>query len=113
MNPEFDCQACGACCVSPYTGDGYVALDDSEATRLALTHLPVIFQRQGGDPPEFLPKLGTKLSASATRVCAALEGMVHSSCSCSIYEGRPNACRQFEVGGKACREERRRMGLSA
>ena len=113
MNREFDCQACGACCVSPYSGDAYVALDESEAARLALAQLPVILQRQGGDTPEYLPKLGTKPSADAMNVCVALGGIVGSTCFCGIYEGRPNACRQFEVGGKACREARRRVGFSA
>ena len=112
MNREFDCQTCGACCASPYTGDAYVALDDGEAKRLTLRGLPVIFQQQGGDPPEFLPKLGTKLDAHATKVCAAFGGSVRSSCFCSIYEERPNACRQFDVGGNACREARRRMGFT-
>ena len=108
MNPEFDCQACGACCASPYTGDAYVALDESEAARLALAQLPVIFQQQGGDPPSYVPKLGTKLSADATNVCSAFEGIVGSRCFCGIYEVRPNACRQFAVGGKACLEARAR-----
>src|SRR5688572_13354927 len=111
MNREFDCQSCGACCVSPYSGDAYVALDDREATRLTLAHLPVILQRQGGDPPEFLPRLGTKLGANATNVCAAFGGIVRSMCFCGIYEERPNACRQFEAGGKACREARQRIGF--
>jgi Fe-S-cluster containining protein len=111
MSREFDCQSCGACCASPYTGDAYVALDDSEATRLAAAHLPVILQRQGGDPPEYLPRLGTKLSGSATRVCAAFEGTPGSTCLCGIYEERPNACRQFEAGSKACREARRSIGI--
>jgi Fe-S-cluster containining protein len=113
MNPEFDCQACGACCVSPYRGDTYVALDESEAARLASARLPVIFQRQGGDPPEYVPKLGTKRSDQAMNVCVALGGVVGSTCFCGIYQVRPNACRQFEVGGKACLEARRRIGLSA
>ena len=103
----------GACCVSTSPGDSYVALDDREAARLGLAQLPVIIQQQGGDPPEYLPRLGTKLNANATRVCAALGGIVGSACFCGIYEGRPNACRQFEVGGKACREARLRVGFSA
>ena len=112
MSGEFDCQTCGACCVSPYTGDAYVALDDDEATRLTLAQLPVILQRQGGEPPEVVSKLGTKLSANATNVCAAFGGIVGSTCFCGIYEERPTACRQFEVGGKACREARRSMGFA-
>jgi Fe-S-cluster containining protein len=113
MTREFDCQTCGACCVSPYTGDAYVALDESEASRLTLALLPVVFQRQGGDPPEYLPKLGTKLTADDTKVCVAFEGEIRSTCGCGIYEARPNVCRQLEVGGKACREARRRIGLAA
>ena len=97
--------------MSPYTGDAYVALDESEAARMALAHLPVILQRQGGT--EFVPKLGTKLTANGTKVCAAFEGVVCSTASCGIYEERPNACRQFDVGGKACREARRSIGLAA
>jgi Fe-S-cluster containining protein len=113
MNPEFNCQTCGACCSSPYSGEAYVALTDDEATRLIRAQLPVILQRQGGDPPEFLPRLGTKLDANAAKVCAAFGGVVGSTCVCTIYEERPSACRQFEVGGRQCREERRRMGVAA
>jgi Fe-S-cluster containining protein len=99
--------------VSPYSGDAYVALGDSEVSRMTLAQLPVILQRQGGDPPEYLPRLGTKLSANAIKVCAAFEGTPRSTCSCSIYETRPSACRQFEPGSQACREARRLVGISA
>jgi Fe-S-cluster containining protein len=99
--------------VSPYSGDAYVALHESEVSRMTLAQLPVILQRQGGDPPEFLPRLGTKLSGHAIKVCAAFEGDARTACSCSIYESRPNACRQFEAGSTACREARRFLGMSA
>jgi Fe-S-cluster containining protein len=99
--------------VSPYSGSVYVSLDDGEAGRMLVAQLPVILQRQGGDPPEFLPKLGTKLSANGMKVCAAFEGNAGSTCSCRIYEGRPSVCRQFEVGSQACREARRLIGLEA
>lgn len=99
--------------MSPYSGGAYVSLDDSEAGRMLLAQLPVVLQRQGGDPPEFIPKLGTKLSPNAMKVCAAFEGNAGSTCSCRIYEGRPSACRQFEVGSQACREARRLIGVEA
>ena len=108
---DFDCQSCGACCVSPYSGNAYVALNDEDVSRLTSARLPVMLQRQGGDLPQFLPRLGTKLSASAMNVCAAFEGDAGSACCCSIYEGRPSVCRQFEAGGKACREARRLVGI--
>ena len=111
MNREFDCQTCGACCASPYSGDAYVALTESEAARLTAARLPVILQRQGGDPPDVLLRLGTKLNVHATRVCAALEGVVGSTCFCGIYADRPGVCRQFEVGSRVCRETRRMMGI--
>jgi len=99
--------------VSPYSGDAYVALDDSDVSRITQAQLPVIFQRQGGDAPEFLPKLGAKLSANAMNVCVAFDGSAGATCSCRIYEGRPSACRQFEAGSHGCREARRRLGISA
>jgi Fe-S-cluster containining protein len=110
---EFDCQACGACCVSPYTGEAYVALSDDEATRLRRGQLRVVLQRQGGEPPVFLPRLGAKLNADGTKVCVALGGTVGAACFCRIYAERPSACRQFEAGGRACREARRMMAGAA
>jgi uncharacterized protein len=110
---QFDCQICGACCVSPYSGGAYVSLDDREAARMLVAHLPVILQRQGGDPPEFLPKLGTKPSGNGMKACAAFQGNAGSTCSCSIYEGRPSVCRQFEAGSHACRDARRLIGVEA
>lgn len=99
--------------MSPYSGSAYVSLDDREAGRMLVAQLPVILQRQGGDPPEFIPKLATKLSADGMKVCAAFQGNAGSSCACGIYEGRPSACRQFEVGSNACREARRLIGMEA
>jgi Fe-S-cluster containining protein len=99
--------------VSPYSGDAYVALHASEVRRMTLAQLPVILQRQGGEPPEFVPRLGTKWDAHAIKVCVAFEGDARSTCSCGIYESRPDTCRQFEAGSVACREARRLVGVSA
>jgi Fe-S-cluster containining protein len=32
--------------------------------------------------------------------------------TCSIYEDRPQACRDFAAGGRHCLDARRRVGLS-
>lgn len=65
---------------------------ESEATRLTLLQLPVIFQRQGGDPPEFLPKLGTKLDRqAATSVPRLLEWWVPPVTAAFMRIGRPPA----------------------
>lgn len=109
---EYDCQTCGACCNSPWTGAGYVTLCDIDLERLRPTGLPVVHQIQGyGDPPEVIAKLGTKFDALGRRVCMALDGRAGRNCSCSVYDRRPDACRRFEVGGELCRTARRRLGL--
>ncbi|CAB4136122.1 Putative zinc- or iron-chelating domain containing protein [uncultured Caudovirales phage] len=38
--------------------------------------------------------------------CAALSGVVGESVSCTIYENRPQACRQFKAGSLLCLEAR-------
>jgi Fe-S-cluster containining protein len=114
MVDTYDCQTSGACCFSPWTGDGYVRLYDIDLDRLQAISLPVIFQEQGyGDPPEVIPKLGTKDDGLGGRVCIAFEGRAGESCGCGIYTSRPEACRRFEVGGLLCQQARRRMGLAS
>lgn len=43
--------------------------------------------------------------------CLAL-GEARGPWPCAVYEQRPRSCRDFEVGGEACLEARRRVGLS-
>jgi Fe-S-cluster containining protein len=112
MPEKYDCQMCGACCYSPWTGDAYVRLYEIDIERLRPHNLPVIMQTQGyGDPPEVLEKLGTKMDSQNRRVCIAFVGSVAEPCGCGVYEDRPVACRKFEVGDVLCREARVRMGL--
>lgn len=111
MSDVYDCQTCGACCFSPWTGDGYVRLYDIDLERLRESGLPVIHQEQGGDPPEVVPKLGTKIVDPGSRGCVAFEGRLGESCTCGIYELRPEACRKFPPGGALCKQARQRMGL--
>lgn len=42
--------------------------------------------------------------------CDALAGELRK-CSCSIYEDRPNLCREFEAGSPDCLEVRRKLGI--
>jgi Fe-S-cluster containining protein len=106
---RYDCQTCGACCRSPWAGDGYVRLHDIDLERLQGLSLPIIDQEQGDF--EVIPKLGTKWESAEQRICAAFTGQVAKSCSCSIYEHRPEACREYEVGGALCRQARQKAGL--
>ena len=43
--------------------------------------------------------------------CIALEGELGKSVSCSIYDDRPSACRQFEAGSESCLHLREKAGL--
>lgn len=111
---EYDCQTCGACCTSPWTGPGYVRLYDGEREQIHRANLPVIEEEHpDADPPETFFKLGTKFDLLSRRVCAALKGIAGQSCTCSIYDTRPFACHQFEVGGQLCLEVRKRIGISS
>lgn len=110
MPTTLDCQTCGACCFSPWTGQGYVRLYNLDLARVHGRGLPVIHQLQDGDSPEVVPKLATKL-VPAGRVCIAFEGEPGAACQCTIYTDRPNACRQVEPGSFTCRESRQRFGL--
>jgi Fe-S-cluster containining protein len=108
--PDYDCQTCGTCCHSPWTGDGYVRLYEEDEERLRPYSLPVIDQPQG-NPGEFVRKLGTMFDTSGRRVCVGFTGTPGESCACRIYADRPFACRHYEVGGVLCRESRERFGL--
>lgn len=111
MADVYDCQSCGACCFSPWTGDGYVRLYNLDLGRLG-GRFPAVYQEQGyGEPPEVIPKLGTRIDEHGGRVCVAFEGRGGARCACGIYPSRPEPCRRFEAGGRLCREARQRLGL--
>jgi Fe-S-cluster containining protein len=106
--PTYDCQDCGACCVKPDSCEGseYVYLSKDEAKGIKRLGLSVI--QVSGDS-----HLGTRLHAGVggMAICVAFKGEVGGSCSCSIYQDRPRACRRFEVGSRPCRWSRRAAGL--
>jgi Fe-S-cluster containining protein len=105
----YDCQACGACCLSCH-GDrgGYVALTAAEAEAAGRLGLPVVGWGEGA-------LLGTVPHAGrgGGRACAAFAGTVGGRCACSVYAERPAACRLFATGSLACRLARHAAGLGA
>jgi uncharacterized protein len=115
VDTPFDCQTCGACCLSPWDGLGYVRLEETDVERLAPTALPVVRQEQPGwgDETELLIRLQTVRDRHERRACVALAGCAGERCSCGVYDVRPDACRRFEAGSSLCRAARRRVGLSA
>lgn len=106
-----DCLICGACCASPFVGQGYIRLSPEEETRLARQGLPVLEVVPNADDRIVL--LGTKDNAERIHVCAALTGKIGKQVACSIYEERPVLCRQFEAGSPECYEARRALGIEA
>jgi Fe-S-cluster containining protein len=107
----YDCRRCGACCLSPDGGDGYVVLEGDEPERLRRLGLPVVTNGRGevclGTVPHDGPGRG--------RTCVALDGSAGHpkgrGCGCTVYEDRPARCRQFEMGSDLCRQARLRVGL--
>jgi uncharacterized protein len=114
MTASYECCRCGACCCSPWQGEGYVRLYEPDSARLRRFALPVVTLLQPGEggQMEELLLLATRRDLEGTRVCIAFAGKVGEACGCSIYEDRPLLCRKFQVGDTLCREARRRAGLS-
>lgn len=106
---EYDCQACGACCVhlGPYDGNAYVYLDQDEARRMRRLGLPVIQGVLGSPCLAAAPHDG----AWGFPACVAFEGELGKRCGCAVYEERPSVCREFAMGSELCREARDRAGL--
>ena len=83
------CTTCGLCCVAPYPeATDYLPSEGLAPEYDALT-----------DDGDCEPRV-MRLVAGR---CVALEGEVGRSCACSIYEGRPTVCREYEPGGPLCR----------
>lgn len=104
MPQSYDCVLCGACCVSPFEGEGYIHVEADEAELLRRLSLPVI---DIASAEESLLLLGTRINRQGRRVCQALDGRVGRRVECAIYESRPRLCRQFEAGSPECLEARR------
>jgi len=98
-----DCQACGACCREAYHSVTVSVRD------------PVVWKQ-----PELIMRHGHRFEIRREGPrCAALEDRRQSPSappplfSCTIYDDRPRACRDFEANGRHCLVARRRVGLSS
>jgi hypothetical protein len=97
-----DCQACGACCREAYHSVTVSVRD------------PVVWKQ-----PELIVRHGHRFEIRREGPrCAALEDRRGTPSapppvfSCTIYDDRPRACRDFEANGRHCLVARRRVGLS-
>jgi Fe-S-cluster containining protein len=104
---DYDCRRCGACCLSAVGADGHVLLEPAEADRLRRLGLPIVPDPDGASRLATQPYDGPGGAAA----CIAFEGAPGFPCACTVYEDRPDRCRQFEMGSAACRAARLRAGL--
>jgi uncharacterized protein len=104
---DYDCQRCGACCLSQFREPGYVELTAHEAGRLRAHALPMVSETGGR------MRLGTEPfdGPGGVSACVGFSGAPGFPCACTIYEDRPAKCRDFEMGSAACRTARLRAGL--
>ncbi|MEK7866090.1 MAG: YkgJ family cysteine cluster protein [Planctomycetota bacterium] len=106
MDVPYDCLACGACCLHA----GGVLLLDQDVARLAAhlglsedqvriryTHDGEHLRTKGRDDPACVFLDWQRQLAGGTR--------------CTVYEARPQVCRDYPVGGAACLRERKNIGL--
>ena len=98
------CQSCGACCAS-FRVDFHPAELAGGA-----------FAWGAGVPKEMtvpvtaaiVRMIGTDTAAPR---CVALAGEIGREVGCTIYEGRPSPCREFDIEHAACNRARQRCGL--
>jgi uncharacterized protein len=98
--PEADpspCTSCGACC--DYSADWPRFTIESDET-LDLIPADFVNERQSG-----MRCIGAR--------CAALAGTIGVQTSCSIYDVRPEVCRDCQPGDDACTMARAARGLPA
>jgi Fe-S-cluster containining protein len=103
------CRDCGACCApaSP-SSRHYVGLEQPDVDRLSVEERLSLVVTDAGRG-----SLATKKGSSGRRVCASFEGTLGGSCSCAIYDRRPDACRTFERGSEDCARARSLVGVGS
>ena len=98
--PPVDCQLCGACCREAYHSVTVSVRD------------PVVWKEPDADRPPGAPlrdsPRGRALRGAEGRRAATRAPRY----ACTIYDNRPNPCRDFAAGGRHCLDARRRVGLS-
>ena len=91
------CTACGACCFSESERHARVSGDDHE--------------RLGDDAERLVVFLGNRAFMRIVRDggvgrCAALVVDASGTFTCSVYDRRPDVCRELERGSPSCEGER-------
>ena len=98
LHPEQSCQTCGACCTH---------FRDYEVDQRFDPNFEFLRDRDYLKPPVSVGKflIGKyTMKTDKNKRCIALKGTVGVSVSCSVYENRPEICRQFEARSKGCEQ---------
>ena len=98
---NYDCQQCGACCVSDFDSVDYVHLREEDLDRLNADEYKQ-FVYTDATYGKTQCSMRTARDSEGNCRCAALEGQVGKSVSCSIYERRPLVCRKFQPETAEC-----------
>ena len=99
------CQRCGACCAGDEMWIHLVAGDDDRLGPERLERLTVLTQHGRG-------YFARSMRMPGGRCIAFREDLGDGRCGCSIYDVRPDICRDFAAGSDGCREARRRVSVS-
>lgn len=113
---QFDCRSCGACCISE-NGKHHIEISERDVLRFAprtrkmhVLTTPVSETEQRYHL-RVLPPPATPQMFVDSITCSLLEGAIGDGCKCSVYNQRPQACRDLEPGSKACLKAREGVGL--
>ena len=102
IDPDnYDCQNCGACCVSDFDAVDYVHLTEDDLDRLN-TEEHDKFVYTEATYGRTMCSMKTKYDPAGNCRCAALEGKVGEQVSCGIYDRRPSVCRKFQPETVEC-----------
>ncbi len=92
-----DCQDCGCCCRPLQDGMAYYARLTEEDIERLRKMWPIVFR---------LPMVGSAhlrtRHTDENTVCELLRGDIGERCECSVYEHRPQVCRDFAQGSRSC-----------
>lgn len=99
--PVPECTTCGICCFLPLI----VPVTKAESERLT-SYCDILLD--GADEDIVVDRV---LARSDDGRCRNLKGTLGENIGCSVYEDRPQVCRDFEAGSDRCHEYRRMFDL--
>jgi hypothetical protein len=99
-----DCRTCGACCYGDSMWVHLVAKDDERLGDAGVRRLTVLTEHGRGYFARSMRMVGGHCLAFAA-------DLGDGGCGCSIYDVRPDICRDFAAGSLDCFAARARRGI--